>query len=235
MTLANGNDKGRRRLPPYISYRTFRNFLDELQQGIPARIDRSYWGERLSGSSGTQLMAALRFLALIDASNVPTPRLRNLVYAKGSQRMDFLKQMIVEAFSFLGGTVDPQTATYAQLEEAFHHTFQLTSDVSRKCIKFYVAIAVDAGFTLSPFITKRLRSARSGTGTKIITRKKNARTIQTAPVAQEVELFPGSMSWDKLLLTKFPSFDPTWKEDIQLNWFKAYGELLKMRPGHNGE
>ena len=66
------NETNRKRLPPYISYRTFRNFLEGLQQGIPARIDRSYWGDRFSGSTGTQLLSGLRFLGLIDAGSTPT-------------------------------------------------------------------------------------------------------------------------------------------------------------------
>ena len=74
------DDKGKRTLPPYVSYRTFRNFIDGLQMGIPARIDRSYWGDRYSGSSGTQLMTALRFLGLIDSHGTPTTRLRQLTY-----------------------------------------------------------------------------------------------------------------------------------------------------------
>ena len=57
------SEKGRKHLPPYVSYRTFYNFIERLQQHMPSRIDRSYWGELLSGSNGTQLMAALRFLS----------------------------------------------------------------------------------------------------------------------------------------------------------------------------
>ena len=70
-------DRGQKRLPPYVSYRTFQAFVDGLQQVIPARIDRSYWGERSSGSTGTQLMSALRFLGLIDVNDTPTNRLNN--------------------------------------------------------------------------------------------------------------------------------------------------------------
>ncbi len=229
------NDKARRRLPPYISYRTFRNFLDELQQGIPARIDRSFWGERLSGSTGTQLMAALRFLGLIDANSTPTNRLRSLVYAKGTQRTDILKQMTNESFAFLFSSVDPQTATYAQLEEAFRHSFQMTSDVSRKCIKFFVAIAGDSGFSLSTFITKRFRLGRSGTVPRQVSKRRNVRTDQSSKIPQTVEVLPNGTSWDKLLLTKFPAFDPTWTDEVKLNWFKAFDELLRIRPSLNNK
>jgi hypothetical protein len=30
-----------------------------------------------------------------------------------------------------------------------------------------------------------------------------------------------------LLLSKFPSFDPTWPNDVQIKWFEAFDELLK--------
>ncbi|MFH0846604.1 MAG: hypothetical protein V1894_00900, partial [Chloroflexota bacterium] len=80
------NETSRKRLPPYISYRTFHNFISELQHGVPSRIDRSFWGDKYSGSSGTQLVGALRFLGLIDTSNVPSPRLRQLALAREGQR-----------------------------------------------------------------------------------------------------------------------------------------------------
>jgi hypothetical protein len=62
---SSGGETSKKHLPPYVSYRTFRNFLERLQQHIPSRIDRSYWGDFLSGSNGIQLMAALRFLKLM--------------------------------------------------------------------------------------------------------------------------------------------------------------------------
>ena len=105
-------EKSRKRLPPYISYKSFRNFIDNLQQtGIPSRIDRSYWGERLSGSTGTQLMAALRFLGLVDTNGVPDERLRQLVMARGEARTAQLRDVTNEAFAFLlMSNFDLQTA-----------------------------------------------------------------------------------------------------------------------------
>ena len=87
------NDKSRRRLPPYISYRTFENFIGRLEQQVPARIDRSYWGETLSGSTGTQLMAALRFLNLVDNNSKPTTQLKLVASAKGAQKSEALKEI----------------------------------------------------------------------------------------------------------------------------------------------
>ena len=220
------NDKSRKRLPPYVSYRTFLNFLDGLQQQMPARIDRSYWGNMFSGSNGTQLMAALHFLGLIDDGGRPTVRLRPLVSATGEQRREFFGAITSEAFGFVfQGSFDPQSATYAQLQELFNDTFQLTTGVSRKCIKFFIALASDAGISLSPFITKRFRSTHTSTGTKTTIKRTDTRTNRNLIIPHHLEKIPDE------LLAKFPTFDPSWSEEVQLKWFEAFDKLqiLLMR------
>ena len=219
-------DSGRKRLPPYISYRTFHNFVERLQQGIPSRIDRSYWGEMVSGSNGTQLMSALRFLGLIDASGSPTSRLRQLVSARGEQRPEVLKQITSEAFGFLlHGPLDCQTATYAQMEEVFHNTFELADSVSRKCVKFFVALAGDADVPLSPFITKKVRSMHGSAGTKPAVKRRGTKAKWNLTVPQNLEDIPPEMTWDKMLLAKFPNFDPSWSDEVKLGWLETFDGL----------
>jgi len=229
-------DKIRKRLPPYVSYRTFRNFIERLQQQVPARIDRSYWGDMLSGSTGTQLVAALHFLGLIDVNSRPTARFKSLASAKDEQRTGFLREMTSESFSFIfQSSSDPQNATYAQLEEVFHDSFQLTDNVCRKCIKFFVSLASDAGIPLSPFVVKRIRATHADSGTKIATKRKIVRTKRNSKIPQDVEEIPESMSWNRMLLTKFPAFDPTWNDEVKLKWFAAFDELLKRAFQKGGE
>jgi hypothetical protein len=38
------------------------------------------------------------------------------------------------------------------------------------------------------------------------------------------------MSWDKMLLAKFPTFDPTWTDEVKLKWFEAFDKLLERDP-----
>ncbi len=220
-------DKGRKRSPPYVSYRTFLNFLDGLQRGIPARIDRSYWGETLSGSTGVQLVGALRFLGLVDAVGMPTNQLRELVAAKGAHKVEILKKICSESFVFLlGNSFNPQQATYSQLEEVFSDMYQVGGDVARKCIKFFIEIAGDAEVPLSPFITKKSRTVHGTSTGKKSSKKAIVRTNQNLPVPQPVEIIP-RQSWRELILGKFPSFDPNWPPDVQMKWFQAFDELLK--------
>jgi len=224
------NDTSRKRLPPYVSYRTFLNFLDGLQQQVPARIDRSYWGERLSGSTGTQLMAALRFLSLIDDDGSPAERLKSLVSANGEQRRELFREITSEAFGFvLQDSFEPQSATYAQLQERFNNTFQLTAGVGRKCLKFFIALASDAGISLSPFITKRFRSAQTSKGMKTTNKRTSIRTDRNLTIPHHTEEIPDG------LLAKFPIFDPSWSDEVKLKWFEAFDKLLMRSPARDNK
>jgi hypothetical protein len=222
------NENRRKHLPPYVSYRTFYNFLVRLEQHMPSRIDRSYWGDLLSGSTGIQLMAALRFLNLIDANGKPTDYLKKLVAAKAELRTQLLNNITNEAFAFVcKSSLDLGSATYSQLQEVFHNTFQLTDDVSRKCVKFFIDLAKDASIPLSPFITKHTRSTRNTAGTKLTSKKVGTRTNRNTIIPQEQDEIPNSNSYIHLLLSKFPNFDPSWSDEIKLKWFADFDELLK--------
>jgi hypothetical protein len=222
------NENRRKHLPPYVSYRTFYNFLQRLEQSMPARIDRSYWGDLLSGSTGIQLMAALRFLNLIDINGKPTDYLKKLVSAKAELRTQLLQNVTNESFAFAcKGPLDLGNATYAQLQEVFHNTFQLTDDVSRKCVKFFIDLARDAGINLSPFITKRTRTTHTNTGLRITSKKNTIKANRNSIIPQAEDEIPNSNYYVHLLLSKFPNFDPSWSDEIKLKWFADFDELLK--------
>jgi hypothetical protein len=222
------NENRRKHLPPYVSYRTFYNFLERLEQHMPSRIDRSYWGDLLSGSTGIQLMAALRFLNLIDINGKPTDYLKKLVAAKAELRTQLLHNITNESFAFVcKSPLDLGNATYAQLQEVFHNTFQITDDVSRKCVKFFIDLAKESGMNLSPFITKRTRSTHSDTGIKITSKKIGTKTNRNSIIPQAQDEIPNSTSYVHLLLSKFPNFDPSWSDEIKLKWFADFDELLK--------
>jgi hypothetical protein len=173
-------------------------------------------------------MSALRFLNLIDANGLPTGQLKELSTARGNNRSDILRKVSHDSFAFLiSNTFDIEKATYAQLEEVFFDFYQVDKDVARKCIKFFVELSNDAGIRLSPFITKKSKNSRPAPVVEKIPKRTGNRTNQNIPVPQTVELIPHQQSWKELLLTKFPSFDPTWPADVQLKWFEAFDELLK--------
>ena len=38
------------------------------------------------------------------------------------------------------------------------------------------------------------------------------------------------VSWSQILLSKFPSFNPAWPDDVKIKWFDAFGTLMAMNP-----
>jgi hypothetical protein len=229
-------DEGRKHSPPYVSYKTFDGFMTKLQQHLPTRIDRSYWGEMFSGSTGTQLMSAMRFLNLVDANARPMPRLKLLVSATtGEHRAVLLRQVADEAYAFaLKGTLDTQNATYAELEDVFKNTYRMKSDVCRKCIKFFTEFAKDAGIPLSPQITKKRKMPRTSSGVKNTTKTIGTRTNENFAVPFNGNKIPELLPWHQMLADKFPHFDPTWNDELKKKWFEAYFELFKINP-HRSE
>ena len=225
-------DEGRKHSPPYVSYKTFESFMTRLQQHLPTRIDRSYWGEMFSGSTGTQLMSAMRFLNLVDANARPMPRLKLLVSATtGEHRAALLRQVADDAYAFaLKGTLDTQNATYAELEDVFKNTYRMKTDVCRKCIKFFTEFSKEAGIPLSPQITKKHKMPRTSSGIKSSVKKVGTRTNENFIVPFNGNKIPEFLPWHQMLADKFPHFDPTWNDEIKKKWFEAYFELFKIDP-----
>ena len=227
-------------LPPYVSYRTFWNFLDGLQAAVPARVDRSFWGDKLSGSTGGQLIAALKYLKMIDGNGVPTLRLKQIVLTKGAQRASLLKQLTQEAYPFFLTELEPANATYSQMEEKLKEHFQIAPDVGRKCIKFYIGLAQDGAISLSPFVTRKSKAIRTSNAThkpkRIYSRsgEQGSGSNSDPPPSNEQLAFPASppaQPLGQMLMSKFPDFDPLWTDEVKLRWFQAFDELIHKFPG----
>lgn len=156
----NGNKQA---IPPYLSHKTFNNFIEGLRTGIPARIDRSVMSS-LSGTAQAHLLYALRYLNLIDAEGIPQDTLNQLATAQDAEKQRILKEILTSAYPFVcNSSIDLERCTGKQIEEAFATT-GASSETLRKSLAFFLATAKQAGMKLSPHI-KRTRKPR-GTGQK---------------------------------------------------------------------
>jgi len=157
----------RKQLPPWVSYKIFDIFLGKLQQYLPTRIDRSYWGDMFSGMIGTQLISAMRYLNLIDVNQKPTARLRVLIDALGEHQDALMRQIADESYAFVfKGNIDILTSSYADLEAVFRTAYRMDDDICHKCIRFFIEFCKDAGIPLSQEIVKKQKIRSSGSDTK---------------------------------------------------------------------
>ncbi len=224
-------------VPPYVSYKSFINFLDNLKsQAIPQRIDRSVKVfQTMSGSLQGQLKAALVYLNLINQNGDTTAALEKLVRSDGIEREQALESILIPAYPFIfENGLELDRATHRQLEERFDQT-GATRDTLRKCIAFFLKAAHGAGIKLSPHF-KKVRSQK----TIIKPRRKEAPISKTKPIPTEEqktvqESKPPQQttdeSWENALLSKFPAFDPAWPDEVKSKWFVDFKALMELKKG----
>lgn len=235
-------------VPPYVPYRTFQTLLEFLQDGIPARIDRSIWGARFSGSSGTQLMTALKVLQLVDADGHPQPVLEELVFAEGERRRALLRGLLEDYYSPVF-RLDLARATKNQFHEAFR-SFGAREGVLTKCEAFFIRAATDAGVQLSQYIlagrhqgrrkqtSGRARSAAANAPQPSVAGPAGAGEIAAenvvttatvaAPVAAETSpRLAAKLNVAEMILSKYPDFDPSWTAEVQSKWLDGMTKLYE--------
>jgi len=210
-----------RAVPPYVPYRTFRNFLESLKDGIPARIDRSVWGQRYSGSSGIQLMTALKVLDLMDDEGRPAETLERLVKAEGDERRRILHG-VLEAHYAPVFALDLARATRAQFHEAFR-SFGTKEGVLTKCEAFFIQAAQDAGMALSAFILARRHGMRRAAGSGRARGQTPVRATEQPPSQPE----DSQRAFAEMILAKYPDFDPSWTADVQARWLEGITKLYE--------
>jgi len=168
--------EGKENAPPYVAFKTLWNFLDRLGEiGTPPRIDRSVWSDSLSGAYGSQLMAALRFLGLIDETGNADRELKIMAEDVG-QRRQILELRLAEAYlPALGDDLDLSQATMAQLQDRFRETYAISGETFDKAISFFTHAAQAAGVKLSPYIERSMKKRTAAGKPKLQKRSRTKR------------------------------------------------------------
>lgn len=209
--------------PPYVAYRTFVNSLNKLQErGTPGRIDSSVFAGQ-SGSGIAALLAAYKYLGLMEESGAPSVALKELVQRAESERGPLMRALVEGRYEFLKPpTIVLADATTQQIEAAFREQGIQGSTIT-KAVSFFLSAAQDAGIEVSKHI-KTPQPKRNGSG-GIKARRAKSSAGTPPPPADPHPHRHGKASPVELLLAKFPDFDPTWPEDIKKNWFESFGAL----------
>ncbi|HYL86948.1 MAG TPA: hypothetical protein VE263_22180 [Candidatus Angelobacter sp.] len=146
-----------KRIPPYLPFKTFLNSLDTLSQGVPPKLDRSFWKGQ-SGINQGLIMNAYRFFLLVDANDASTEHLATLAHHP-EKRAATLKQLIQEQYMVILDKADITKSTMKMLEDAFESTYAVAGDTKQKAITFFLKAAKFADLPLSPYLLGQLRNA----------------------------------------------------------------------------
>jgi hypothetical protein len=149
--------------PPTSSFKTMENAISQMKAAgvLPPKIDKRFWGN-LSGTVAAQLVAAFRFLGLIDDGGVPTDQLRELNEAHGTEAWNASLNAVISAAYAPVMDVGLDKVHGSHLKDKFKDVFAVEGDQQRKAIAFFLFAARSAGIKLSPYLKLRERSANRG-------------------------------------------------------------------------
>jgi len=214
-------EKEKTAVPPYVSYKTFRNFLDGLNP-VPSVID-SHVLKTMSGALKAQLLSSLRYLKLIDENNKSQPNLRTLANAKGDDRQKELNKLLTNSYPFLfaeAGDFSLAEGTYPQLMGKFQNE-GATGETAKRCVRFFLDAAKDAGIIVSPYIQSEPVTKTKGDGSKPVrersssSKKKNSHD-DGAPANERIP----QTEWQLKLKTALDLLPNNFDKNGKAHWTK---------------
>lgn len=151
----------------YVPWGTFKNALDQLEKGMPSRIDRSVF-TGLAWTVQNQLFIALRFLGLLEGEDEPTQILDDLVKGTDEERKAKLAKVVRDSYAELI-SIDLTKATRSHFEEKLGEFYNVTGDTRVKAVRFFLNAADYVGIPLSTFIVPKKGKANGGVRAKSAT------------------------------------------------------------------
>jgi len=147
-------------LPAYVPWRTFLTAIDILEQGLPTKIDKSVF-PTFAGSTQTEVLQAFKFLGLIDEDFQTTPALSLLVEDK-ERRPDVVRDVVTRSYKRVFDQ-DPARMSPAQLDAIFRD-LGVSGATLVKATRFFLKAAEFAGISVSPHLTRKMRSRKDSNG-----------------------------------------------------------------------
>lgn len=209
--------------PPYLSFRTFWNFIEELHEHLPLPqvIDSSVLGSNRSGAARSQLLIALRFFDLIDEDKRPTANLKALVESPDQGKL----RALLENHYAPVIAIDLKTAAGSQFDEALRDLGAGQGSTFRKARTFFLNAADEAGIEVGRTLKQAPAPPRTS---KPRTRRKPQRS-QPAEVEFSPSPSPRSGSHPLIqgLLMQLPE-DGGWTAVDRQRWLDVAGGVLDM-------
>jgi len=190
---------------------------------MPSRIDRSVWVNKFSGSNGTQIMTAIKFFDLIDNEGIPNNDFKNLVSRDLELQKKIFRKLLYKYYEPIFD-LDLTKATRYQFREAFK-SFDTKEGVLIKCEAFFIQASKYSNIVLSTHILARRHNVNNSTSYE-----KNKQKLSKNKVSEPIDLkvsLHKNINVVKIILDKYPDFDPNWLPDVQKAWIDSLTKLYE--------
>ena len=160
----NLNSQDRRPIPPYGPTRSTIRGIELLGRITPAKVDSALLrAHRVAPGNEYKVVAALRFLGLVDAEGRPTERIR-LLKARGPVFALGLQEMLHQAYGDIFARLNLKETNRDQLYNYFVTEEGLGAEMAAKAARVFEALCRLAQIELSPqFDEKRPASSAKAT------------------------------------------------------------------------
>jgi len=160
--------------PPYATFGSLLSLINQLRETtIPSRIDPSIFGSK-SGSITYSVIAALKFLKLIDQSGVPSDTFKALVEADDENRKEIWRGVLKLGYPTLwDGSIDIEAATSGQFDEHIRERFGVKGSTVDKVAAFFISAAKAAEIPLSHHLKNRKSTSNNSSAKRNGRQKRN--------------------------------------------------------------
>jgi hypothetical protein len=229
-------DEIKKPTPPYVPYKTLKNFLEKFKQTVPGRIDRDLMGS-MSGAAQSQVTSALKYLKFISENNIPSDAMKSFVVLEGEERKRALEAVLTTSYKFIfADGFNLRTATASMLREAFEKNTGASGETVDRCIAFFKDAAAEAGIEVSKFILqKKPRTPASRKkGTRKAEKLAEIQGAHAAPVAHHAQDHkpPEIAAQGSLLLwglfQRLPKPNTAWPKHERDQWVETLKNVLAM-------
>ena len=232
-----------RRAPPYVAYRTWETFLQQLKQDgwpdLPQQLDSSVWADwGFNGSNQSALKRTLVFLGLTTDDYRPTEDMTELIRSQENEvdRKAVLERIVHDRYLLVLGGMDLGNATRQQVRTAFQRAGSGTKTAD-KAVSFFVAIAQDAGgVVLGTQLRKRNRRSptRGSTSRKTLSENSDEAIAKTdtenvVPPTQIAQVFGTEKILPPLvqaLVDELPAQGEQWPVRKKQMFDNAWGAVM---------
>lgn len=138
--------------PPYIGYRRFRKFLDQIVSSrLPERLNPEAWGA--TPQVADRLANALQFFGLVSRDLAPDWELRQFARGDAEERRQILRKLVVSRYRWV--TTLPAGTSQGDFGSILAGHCSLTGESLTRAASFVVSASRDLGIEIPIIPTQR--------------------------------------------------------------------------------